>query len=226
MGNSISIPKEEEEEYGFIILDEQSLDEQSRYQELLQKTIQGTEKALVFTKTAMTLTVCAIGSALTVLGGITASASTFIGNSLAVKQDFQTNDSYTVLRFEKINFFIIEKTTGQTLGFSIGNRVCGFKFNLDISKIEMFRLTENIGFFLFHTNYGNTVVSVYTNQYDGNFNRLILTTITDSYNQFERFEASEPCMYGTVSLTVFYKNGTQKYFQIERNGTFNEDVLP
>lgn len=209
MGNYISKPKEEED--GFIILDEQS-----RIQELLQTIIQGTGNALFFTKTAMTLTVCAIG---TVLGGIT--ASTFISNSLAVKQNFQTN-SNTVLRFEKITFFIV----GKTLGFSIGNRVCGFKFNLDISKIEMFRLTENIGFFLFHTNDGNTVVSVYTNQYDGNFNCLILTTITDSDNQFERFEASEPCMYGTVSLTMFYKNGTQKYFQIERNGTFNEDILP
>jgi hypothetical protein len=92
---------------------------------------------------------------------------------------------------------------------------------MDVSSIEMFRLTEHIGFFLLHTTDGKTVASVYTSQYHGDFNRLKLTTIADSENQFERFEA-EVCMYGTVSLTVFYKNGTQNYFQIERDGTFNE----
>ena len=220
MGNQQSKKIKDDIIDGFVIID-YDLDEQSKIQEIFQLAIQKTGKGFVFTKTVIISTVCAIGSALSILGGITASASTFIGNSLAVKQDFQTR-SQIVAKFEKISFFIV----GKNLGFCIENRVCGFKFQLDISSIEMFHLTDEICLFLLHTTDENTVASVYTSQYNGDFNRLKLTKITDSGNQFERFEASEVCMYGTVSLTVYYKNGTHKFFRIERDGTIQEVVLP
>ena len=144
-----------------------------------------------------------------------------------VKQGFKTDDtpapvSQSILRLNGIVFFIIEE---KTLGFESGNRVCRVVFKLDITKIEMFRLTEHIGFFLFHTRDGNTVATVFSNQNSVN-EQLILTQIADKESQFERFEVSEVCMYGTVSLTVFYKNRTEKYFRIERNGSFTEVVLP
>lgn len=86
----------------------------------------------------------------------------------------------------------------------------------------MFRLTDEICFFLFYTTDGNMTVSVYTSQYGDKFDEIKLTTITDVENKFKSFEVSEVCLFGTVSLTIFYKNGSQKFFQIQRNGTFSE----
>jgi hypothetical protein len=68
-----------------------------------------------------------------------------------------------------------------------------------------------------------TVATVFTNHHNGK--ELILTKITDDGSQFVRFEF-EVCMYGTVSLTVFYTNRPEKYFQIEKNGSFTEVVSP
>jgi hypothetical protein len=205
MGNQQSTQQTQEED-DFIVIN-------SRNQELT-----GLEIAFNFTKTATVFALYATGRALNALSGITASASkALIKNFLPVKQDFRTG-SQKVVQFEGITFFI---TGNNTLSFHISSGIFSYKFQMDVSSIEMFRLTDEICFFLLHTTDGKTVASVYTSQYHGDFNRLKLTTIADSENQFERFEA-EVCMYGTVSMTVFYKNGTQNYFQIERDGTFNE----
>jgi hypothetical protein len=123
-----------------------------------------------------------------------------------------------VAQFKKIYFFV----TGNILNFQIPRGIFSYKFKLDISKIELYRLTDDICLFLFHTTDGNMTVSVYTSQYSDDFNKIKLTTITDVENQFDSFEVSEVCMFGTVSLTISYKNGRQRFFQIERNGTFNE----
>lgn len=211
MGNQQSTQQTQEED-DFIVI--HSNKELTSLQIAIQKSI----KALDFAKTATAFAIEATGSALTVFGGITASASSvLITNLFPVKQGFRTG-SQSVVQFEGITFFI---TGNNTLSFHISRGIFSYKFQMDVSSIEMFRLTEHIGFFLLHTTDGKTVASVYTSQYNGDFNRLKLTTIADSENQFERFEA-EVCMYGTVSLTVFYKNGKTRFFQIERDGTFNE----
>lgn len=214
MGNSQS--KQYNEYDGFIIISE---DEITSTENCLLANL------VVHSKTALSKTAGFIGTSLVRLGELTSSASNFVGNLLVVKQGFKTDDtpapvSQSILRFDRIKFFIIEE---KILCFESGNRVCRVGFKLDITKIEMFRLTEHIGFFLFHTRDGNTVATVFSNQ--NSVRELILTQIADDKSQFERFEA-EVCMYGTVSLTVFYKNGTEKYFRIERNGSFTEVVLP
>jgi len=143
-----------------------------------------------------------------------------ITSLLFVKPEIKTESPQCqyVAQFEKIKFFV----TGNILNFQIPRGIFSYKFKLDISKIELYRLTDDICLFLFHTTDGNMTVSVYTSQYGDDFNKIKLTTITDVENQFDSFEVSEVCMFGTVSLTIFYKNGMQRFFQIERNGTFNE----
>ena len=213
MGTQNSKPITQMEDGDFIVINSSNYELTG-----LQMAIQKSIKALDFAKTATAFAIEATGSALTVFAGITASASSaLITNLFPVKQGFRTG-SQSVVQFEGITFFI---TGNNTLSFHISRGFFSYKFQMDVSSIEMFRLTEHIGFFLLHTTDGKTVASVYTSQYNGDFNRLKLTTIADSENQFERFEA-EVCMYGTVSLTVFYKNGKTRFFQIERDGTFNE----
>ena len=208
----------QDKNYGFVIIEDDN--EITLPPRFLRNVVEYSTTAISLASSGITLAAGLIGTALGGLGKLTVLASNFVSDSLAVKQDFKTDVDSTTMIFEKITFFIIGETT---LGFRAGIRCCGFKFNLDISKIEMFRLTDNVGLFLFHTRDGNTVATVYTNQHCGH--ELILTKITDDECQFERFELSEICIYGTVSLTVFYANGTQKYFQIERNGSFTEVVL-
>lgn len=218
MGNTQS-KIEDNKDDGFVIIDDYEID---RHPEtFLTNVVNHSKTAISLASIGLTVTARLIGTALGGLGKLTVLASRVVSDSLVVNQEFKTDCYETIMRFEKITFFIIE---GPILGFRNGDRVCRFAFNLDISKIEMFRLTDDIGFFLFHTRDGNTVATVFTNQHSGH--ELILTKITDDECQFERFEVSEFCMFGTVSLTVFYKNGTEKYFRIERNGIFKEVFLP
>jgi len=205
MGNQESKPTTQTEDGGFIVIDS------NKELTSLQMAIQKANEALALAKTATAFAIDA-------LSGITASASSaLITQLIPVKQDFRKG-SQIVIQFEGITFFIIGN---NTLSFHISRGIFSYKFQLDVSSIEMFRLTEHIGFFLLHTTDGKTVASVYTAQYNGDFNRLKLTTIADSENQFDRFEA-EVCIYRTVALTVFYKNRKTRFFQIERDGTFNE----
>jgi len=206
MGTQNSKPITQTEDGDFIVINSSNKELTS-----LQMAIQKSNQAFVIAKTATAF-------ALNALSGITASASrALITNLFPVKQGFRTG-SQSVVQFEGITFFISGKAT---LSFHISRGIFSYKFQLDVSSIEMFRLTDEICFFLLHTTDGKTVASVYTSQYNGDFNRLKLTTIADSENQFERFEA-EVCMYGTVSLTVFDKNGKTRFFRIQRDGTFNE----
>jgi hypothetical protein len=208
----------QDKNYGFVIINDD--DETTPPPSFLRNVVEYSTTAISLASSGITLTARLIGTALGGLGKLTVLASKFVSDSLAVKQGFKTDGTMTSMAFTNVEFFTIE---GTILGFRTENRCCGFEFNLDISKIEMFRLTNDIGLFLFHTRDGNTVATVFTNQHNGK--ELILTKITDDESRFVRFEF-EVCIYGTVSLTVIYTNRPEKYFQIERNGSFTEVVRP
>lgn len=185
----------------FIIIHDSEI-EKSRFQEMLTLAAKS-KKVFDLTASAIQQT------AQIVIRGITALLA------LTVKQEFKT-DSQSVIQFKNITFFI----TGNILNFQISHGIYSYKFKLDISRIEMFRLTDEICFFLFYTTDGNMTVSVYTSQYGDKFDEIKLTTITDVENKFKSFEVSEVCLFGTVSLTIFLQKWKPEIFSNPKKRNF------
>ena len=104
--------------------------------------------------------------------------------------------------------------------------VCGYRFPVkNFDRIEMFRLTSAICLFLLHTTDGRVFVSVYTTQYGRDITCLNRVTQIGEDDRFEFFETSDVCIHGTVGLTVFYKDRSQHFFRVERDGAIRPIFL-
>ena len=104
--------------------------------------------------------------------------------------------------------------------------LCGYGFPVEnLRCIEMFHLTQAICLFLLYTTTGCVFASVYTTQYGRDITCLNRVTQIGEDDRFVFFETSDVCIHGTVGLTVFYKDRSQRFFRIERNGAIQQILL-
>jgi hypothetical protein len=156
------------------------------------------------------------GSALSFL------ASAIKRNFLPINQDFDTS-SY-VVNIKGIRFVRI----GQKKLWVCADKkaLCGYGFPVEnLRCIEMFHLTPAICLFLLYTTTGCVFASVYTTQYGRDITCLNRITQLGKDHNFDLFETSDACMHGTVGLTVFYKDRSQRFFRVERDGAIHQILL-
>lgn len=181
-----------------------------------QENLDAARGAIVIGATAMKTAASHCGSALSF------SASAIKHRFLPIRQDFDT--SSCVVKIKGIRFVLI----GPKIMWVCFDKetLCGYRFPVEnLYRIEMFRLTSAICMFLLHTTDGRVFVSVYTTQYGRDITCLNRVTQIGEDDHFEFFKTSDVCIHGTVGLTVFYKDRSQRFFRVERDGAIHPILL-
>jgi hypothetical protein len=181
-----------------------------------QKNLDVVHEAIVIGGTIVKTAASHCGSALSY------SASAIKNNFLPIHQDFNTfscvvniNGTKFVQLGEKILWVCFDNGT-----------LCEYRFPVEnLGCIKMFLLTREICMFLLYTTTGCVFASVYTTQYGRDITCLNRITQLGKENKFDLFETSDACMHGTVGLTVFYKDGSQYFFHVERDGAIHQILL-
>ena len=173
-------------------------------------------EAIVDSATAMNTAASHLGSVLSY------SVSSIRCHILPNHQDFDASSH--VVNINEIRFVQVGPKI-LWVRFDNGT-VCGYRFPVkNLDRIEMFRLTSAICMFLLHTTDGRVFVSVYTTQYGRDITCLNRVTQIGEDDHFEFFETSDVCIHGTVGLTVFYKDRSQHFFRVERDGAIRPIFL-
>jgi hypothetical protein len=157
------------------------------------------------------------------LGSALSSSASAMGSLiLPISQDFDT--SSRVVNIKGIRFVQVGPKI-LWVRFDNGT-VCGYRFPVkNLDRIEMFCLTSAICLFLLHTTDGRVFASVYTTQYGRDITCLNRVTQIGEDGRFKFFETSDVCIHGTVGLTVFYNDRSQRFFRVERDGAIHPILL-
>lgn len=156
------------------------------------------------------------------VSALSSSASAISHSIFRIHQDF---DTYS--RVVNINGVRFVQIGPNILWVSFDNgTVCGYRFPVkNLNRIEMFHLTSAICMFLLHETDGRVFASVYTTHYGRDITCLNRVTQIGEDDRFNFFETSDVCIHGTVGLTMFYKDRSQLFFRVERDGAIRPIFL-